>query len=245
MLPLVLLLALAHDLYLMPRNFRPADGETLTVALHNGDDFPASTAIVRLERLTAPGFRNLRHESNMTLGEVLISSSTSRIIHAKTQPNFIELSGPKFESYLRQEGIQHVLEYRAAHGQQALPGREIYSKYVKSLLSGANPRHRIGYPIEFLPQADPYTLQPGAKLPVLVLVDGKPAPDLQIESSYLLPGQQAVRGIAGRTDSQGRIEIPLPSAGVYKLHTVLMRPHAETADADWESLWASLTFEIQ
>jgi hypothetical protein len=46
----------------------------------------------------------------------------------------------------------------------------------------------------------------------------------------------------GKTDATGRISIPVTS-GRWRLHTIHME-RVSLADADWESLWATLTFEI-
>ena len=48
--------------------------------------------------------------------------------------------------------------------------------------------------------------------------------------------------LIGKTDAQGRIALPVKS-GKWRLHTIYMERIAEP-DADWESFWATLTFEI-
>jgi hypothetical protein len=80
---------------------------------------------------------------------------------------------------------------------------------------------------------------------VQVLLRGKPMADLQIEVAWLSKSGQAARKPTGRTGKDGRMIIPVPAAGIWKLHTVYMERCAEPAVADWESFWASLTFEIE
>ena len=47
--------------------------------------------------------------------------------------------------------------------------------------------------------------------------------------------------VVGKTDAQGRITVPV-SKGQWRLHTIHMERIA--GDADWESLWTTLTFAV-
>jgi uncharacterized GH25 family protein len=47
-----------------------------------------------------------------------------------------------------------------------------------------------------------------------------------------------------RTDAAGRVRVPLSRSGVWLVKAVHMIPAPAGADADWESIWASLTFEL-
>jgi hypothetical protein len=51
------------------------------------------------------------------------------------------------------------------------------------------------------------------------------------------PGAATNTVIVGRTDEQGRIVIPGLPPGKWRVH-------AEQDSAEWESSWASLTFEL-
>ena len=248
---------LGHDLYLMPRGFRPAAGSTITIALHNGDDFPDPDRAPKAENLLdvslhgAKGstpMRNLRTEGKVLLADVTVAAGSS-LLSVRTKPNFIELQPVKFEDYLRHEGLTHVLRWRAEHNESAMAGRERYSKYVKSLVVAGTPtdfyHHPVGYPIEIIPAADPASVKVGAELPIQVMFRGKPAADVQIEMAWLPPNGKATRQAAGRTDGEGRLKIPIGSPGIWKLHTVLMERCAEPSVADWESFWSSFTFEVQ
>jgi uncharacterized GH25 family protein len=102
----------------------------------------------------------------------------------------------------------------------------------------------VGFTIEIVPEADPYELKPGDLLPLRVLFRGKPAADLQIESSLAGPsGTKTI--VVGRTGSDGRLNVPIAGAGRWRLHTIKMERCDEISVADWESFWASLTFEVR
>ena len=50
--------------------------------------------------------------------------------------------------------------------------------------------------------------------------------------------------IEARTDGRGRTDLRLDRPGVWMITAVHMVPAQESLGADWESLWASLTFEL-
>jgi hypothetical protein len=79
---------------------------------------------------------------------------------------------------------------------------------------------------------------------VQVLFKGAPAKDVAIESAYLEAGKAKIE-IVGRTDAKGRVRVPIKAMGPHKLHALVMERCVEPKVADWESFWASLTFEIQ
>ncbi len=258
LLVLVAVWAPAHDLYLMPAKFAVSPGDKLVISVHNGDAFPGSEGTTDPRRLM---------EARLSDGSVIddfrtLGKGTHGIAEVRkkgliwaslyTSPNFIELESFPFELYLTQEGLGHASDYRMSHKEGAKSGREVYSKFAKTLLvSGGSTcdggfDKPLGMMIEFVPEANPAALKAGDSLPVRVLFRGKPAPGLQVEKAWVIPGEkQGKHAIVGKTDAVGRIQIPVDAAGKWRLHTVLMeRLPADRKDAEWGSFWASMTFEV-
>ncbi len=248
---------LSHDFYILPEKFVVLPKAKIEVSFQNGDSFPESEAAPALSRLrdtelqtprvTMP-VQGLRLAGNRVVGAIEIpSESGSLILSARTTPNFIELAPDKALEYFKEEGLEEVIGWRAKHGEVSKPSRERYSKFAKALLvSGAASRyynHPLGFPIEIIPETDPYAIHPGNSLRVQVLFRGKPAIGLQLEAAWAGAGQSGTT-VIGRTDSTGRILVPIPATGRWRLHTLKMERCADVAVADWESYWASLTFEI-
>lgn len=246
----------AHDLYLMPEKFVVAAGTPLRVVFQNGDEFPEASSPTKPERLRntrAIGkggkaeFENITAEAKRTVATVRVPAAGTAILTANTIPNFIELDAVKFLSYLEHENLTNAVQWRAAHGEGNKPGRERYSKYVKSLLRVGPAddfyKEKTGLTIEIIPESDPYGLRPGQMLPVQVLFRGQPAVDIAVESASLVQGKAHMETI-GRTDKNGRISIPVKATGPHRLHAIVMERCAEPKAADWESFWASLTFSI-
>jgi hypothetical protein len=248
---------IAHDLYFLPPGFRVKPGEKVRVAFHNGDAFPESEATAPIARLRdlqalsktgATAITGLRESGKEVLGDAAYPGAGDIILAARTIPNFIQLEPAKFEDYLKEEGLDQVLRWRTEHAQSRVPGRERYSKYVKALvLSGESSgyfNHVVGFTIEIVPEANPSLLKAGEKLPVRVLFRGKPAVGLAVESAFAPPsGGKAIVTIVGKTGPDGRVSIPITGQGRWRIHSMIMERCAEPAVAEWESFWASLTFE--
>lgn len=248
----------AHDLYLLPDRFHVAPQSTLRVAFHNGDAFPESEAAAHIDRLKDAQLRSatstspvhgLKVAGKRVLGSVVVpAGSGTLLVSVHTVPNFIELAPDKFLAYLEEEGLSSVIAWRSQHGEEKKPGRERYSKFAKSLLLSGTPddfyKQALDFPIEIIPESNPYALHAGGELPVRVLFRGKPAAGTQLEAAWANNGKSKTM-VVGRTDAEGRIRVPLTAAGKWRLHSLKMERCADPAAADWESVWASLTFEIR
>lgn len=241
---------LGHDLYLMPERFLVQPGESVQVAIHNGDRFPASEQSPVLARVRDFGIfggapaADLRIDGSRAVGTLRTSAPGTVLITARTVPNFLSLSPAKFAAYLKEEGLDWVIAEREKRGESGKPSRELYAKHAKSLLVVGSPGDRwrvaAGLALEFLPESDPG----GAAVRYVVLWKGQPAPGLRVELSRAWNGRSTTK-ILGFTDAQGGISVAVPGPGRYRLHTVGMRRSAQTQQADWESDWASLTWEVR
>ncbi|MBS1832091.1 MAG: DUF4198 domain-containing protein [Acidobacteria bacterium] len=245
----------SHDLYLKLIPYQPSPGDMLRVEYHNGDSFPNSQVSTKIDRLKdtriegGRDFFQFRVEGTATVADAKAPVNAGNFVAiSRTVPNFIQLDAPKFEEYLKHEGLDSVIEWRKQNGETAKPGREIYSKYAKAVgvvsITSDGYAKPAGLTIEFIPMLNPYEIRPGFTLPVQVWFRGKPAPGLTVEASNASNGE-VTKTVVGKTDLNGQILIPIPKSGLWKLHTIQMERRADTKEADWESFWASLTFEIQ
>ena len=190
----------------------------------------------------------------------------------RSRPSAVELAPEKFEQYLREEGLEHIIQERVARKETLLPVRERFSRSVKSLLRYGGDQavqgydRALGMTLEFVLDADPARAS-GGRVPVRLLRDGRPLPGALVvayrrDSIATFPGP-AIQGKAGesreakesrgakeskealraRTDKDGRIVLPV-SSGVWLLKSVHMERAAAGSGADWESVWSALTFKV-
>jgi len=243
----------AHDLFIVPSQFRvPSAGSPLTIGYHSGDGFPESTQVpARLRDAAIHGANgsldvaNLKTDGKRSVGTVTPTQPGHYIATTVAAANTIEMAPGEFLDYLKEEGLTHVIDARTQSGDSSKPARERYTKYAKSIfLVGApneNYKKTLGLPIEIVPEKDPYAIKAGESLPVRVFVRGNPVAGLEIRTAT--SGVAGVKS-SGRTDDDGRISIPMAAAGSYRLHALQME-RVTDGSADWESFWATLTFEVR
>ena len=239
----------AHDFWIEPATFHPAPGATVAVALRVGQNFvgdpvPRSSSsieqfIVRQAGRDEP-ISGLEHID--PAGWLRADGQSAAVIVYRSRPAFIELPAAKFEEYLRLEGLERVIDLRTRRGDRAKPGRERYSRYAKALLTGARTSAAVTQPIglgyEIVPDEDPTIRM--APLRGRVLYGGAPLAGVLIVA--MLRSDPSVR-MTIRSDAQGAFSFILPRAGVWLIKSTHMVDASFFSGADWESLWASLTFE--
>jgi len=165
----------------------------------------------------------------------------------------IELPAPQFDAYLVDEGLTGPLAERRRAG-AVKPGRERYRRCAKTWIAGddvGRATTALGLPLEIVPLTIPGAL---GVLRAQVLWKGRPIPEALVKAWRAPFGaggavtDAAARdslGIAwrARTDVGGEVSVPVTGPGEWLLSVVHMEQSAAPDEADWESTWASLTFE--
>ena len=245
--------ASAHYTFVMPEKFRVSQGETVKIGFHSADGFPDSSAIGKRFQETAlytisgrTAITGLAEDGKRLVASVTVPASghiVATVMNASAMEN---MKAESFTKYLQEEGLTNIVDDRAKAGESDKPARERYTMYAKSILLAGAPnndyKRTIGLPIEIIPEKDPYAMKAGESLPVRVLFKGVPAKNLEMMATSTAMTPVKANSI-GRTDADGRINVPV-TAGLWRLHTILMERSSQP-DADWESHWATLTFEVR
>lgn len=241
----------AHEFWIEPGRFRVEPGAKVPLRLYVGQYFKGNSLPFLSDGYDRFYFADSRGTENIKgiLGDDPAATLTIRApgrVWIVLRSTYYDLTYDKpgeFEAFLAREGIDHLVP-RAQQGK--LPVKETYSRCAKSLLvtepaaSGSVPDRAFGLPLELVAESDPYgdrsaefrvkLLYRGAALPgALVTAFHKAAPDTRKEA---------------RTDSSGRARLALDRNGVWLLNAVYLLPASKRSGAQWETLWASLTFEI-
>lgn len=243
----------AHDFWIEPSTFTPEPGERLAVRLLVGDDFPGGRVprMARfLERLAllGPGAEAevAGVEGIDPAGYVLAGEPGLHVLVYDSRPDALTLSGKGFEKHLAEQGLERVSALRRKRGETEAQARELFSRCAKALVavgerSGEGYDRRVGLPLELVPEKNPFLLSPGEDLPLLVLYQGGPVAGVWVQARNPRRPEESV---SGRTDAKGRVRLRLASGGFWLVKAVHMVPAPQGAGADWESFWASLTFEV-
>ncbi|HEX3130571.1 MAG TPA: DUF4198 domain-containing protein [Thermoanaerobaculia bacterium] len=240
----------AHDFWIEPSTFRLAPGDRVAVRLRVGQSLlgdPVPRDPQRIERFAAIG----------GLGEARVPGVAGMDPAGWLSPfspgllwivydsghDSVQLDSAKFDSYLGDEGLERIRKLRPAN---TGPVKEIFSRCAKSLLSvGSGPDTGydkvLGLELELVAEKNPYALKPGEDLPLRLLYKGKP-----LDGALLVAIPKGAPGAktSARSDRHGKAALRLDRPGLWLVKAVHMVPAPAGSGADWESLWASLTFEL-
>lgn len=245
--------ARAHDFWIEPSEFRPEPGASVTLRLRVGEHFRGDPVplnpprvkdfVVATESGVQPIVGRLGAEP---AGAVAVERAGIAVVGYRSLPQRVELPAAEFERYLGMEGLESVIAARAARGESAAPGREIFSRAAKALLAvgggrpGSGHDRVLGLTLELIPERSPYALRVGDELPVVLRYEGKPLAGALVMALH--GSGETLASI--RTDAAGRVGVPLSRGGMWLVKAVHMVPAPAGTEADWESIWASLTFEL-
>jgi len=252
--------AAAHEFWLAPTSYMPKPRQAVEVGAVAGTGFrgPAMPfSSLRCVHLIARTDRTLDLGRYARNGELIWASfapsdAQGALLAFESTFTPIELPAAEFDAYLKLEGLDQPLAARAKT--PGARGRERYRRCAKAWLAGSDAARAtkpVGMPLEIVP-----TSAPGADpvLRVRVALDGKPLAGALVKAwrsevdSTGAPFDPEARDSAvvawqGRTDAKGETMVPVPESGEWLVSAVHMVPCRDKSVADWESTWASLTFE--
>lgn len=237
--------AFAHDFWIEPSSFHPAAGDIVNASLRvgqklQGDAVPRIPPLV--ERFVLKGSSEtpmIGRPGSDPAGAMRVAEPGLHWIGYQSNASSVTLDAPKFAAYLRDEGLERLAA-------QAKPeNRERFYRCAKSLLASGSPASGfdapLGFTLELIPRRNPYALRAGAELPLALLFRGKPLANALVVAMSKDDPEHAVRA---RTDAHGRAALRLPRPGFWLIKAVHMEPAPRDSGADWESWWASLTFDL-
>ena len=252
----------AHDLFLRLDSFFVRPESDVVIKVLNGTFSKSENAITR-DRLrdisvVGPSGRtridtiSWDAKGDTSRLTIHIGAAGTYLVGASTAPREITLEAKDFNAYLADDGIPDVLAARKRDGELGKKATERYSKHVKALLQAGDTRTTgfdsvLGYPAELVPLNNPYLPRSGGWLRVRALVDGKPAANQLVVSGGRPPRGGRLAERRSRTDADGVARVRITDKGqwyVKFIHMEKYRGPSSTNSPDYESKWATLTFEI-
>ncbi|MFO0981048.1 MAG: DUF4198 domain-containing protein [Planctomycetota bacterium] len=245
--------ALAHDFWIEPKTFRPPIGAPFSVRLRVGQDFagdPVPRQESKTERFVAVGGDGEKPivglDGRDPAGAVRLERAGLYVLGYRSKCSSVELEPEKFALYLEQEGLEQIGVQRRDLGEAMLPAKEIYSRCAKSIVvteaaSDVSGFDRVlGFTLELIPDVNPCTVKRDEELPVRLVFEGKPLAGALVVA---LNARQPLQKVAARSDHDGRAVLKLFAHGQWLIKAVHMVRAQDQQVAQWESFWASLTFE--
>lgn len=249
-----------HDLFLKMDKFLVAVNDKISIKLLNGT-FQSSEGAVNFARLkdvsvvSPSGARTNPKETDFTKDETTSylnmqpSEIGTYVVGLSTMLREIDLKAKDFNDYLTEDGIPDTLADRKRNKELTKDVRERYSKHVKTLFqvgdkTSANFNAILGYPVEIVPQNNPYSAKVGDAILLLCLKDGKPLANQVVMTGYEDAGSKLIVGANLRTDKKGIAKLKLSGSGKWYAKFINM-VRLSDQKLNYESKWATLTFEIR
>jgi uncharacterized GH25 family protein len=256
---LLAITALAHDLFLKLDSYFVKVNQKISISVFNGT-FQESEGSVSFARLTDmsvvsptgavshPIEKDLTKNETTAFLNLVPTEAGNYIAGLSTMWRESALPAAEFNKYLPAEGIPDILENRTRDGELDKDARYRYSKYVKAIFQAGNKttdsyKTILGYAVEMVPQQNPYKLKKGASLDILCLKDGKPLAGQIVTTGYEAGGKM-LGETSARTDKDGMLKIKLSAAGKWYAKFINM-VKIDDPKLNYESKWATLTFEIK
>jgi hypothetical protein len=251
--------ALAHDMFIKLDTFFLQPNSAVSVPLLNGT-FALSENSITWDRVldarlvTAGKHQTIEEghwtaEGDTTFIDIRTGGAGTYVLGASTMYRDFGLSAADFNAYLEHDGIPDVLAARERDGEMDVDVWERYAKHVKAVVQVGDETSggwetELGYPAEIVPLSNPYELSVGDELAVRCLVDGKPvANQLVIVGGQA--GDEAMEARALRSDDDGVVRFTIDGAGRWYVKFINMARLENDPDIDYESKWATLSFETR
>ncbi len=198
---LVILLLCSHDLYVKMDTYFLYPNVEATLSLYNGT-FEKSENIITRDRMldasiVAHGERTSidpdqweDQDSTLTQLAFTTGEAGTYVVGVATKARNLELTAEKFNSYLEHDGVLDMLEQRTKDSLLDQDAVESYEKHVKAIYQVGDRKTNdwstvLGYPIEFVPQANPYEKYSGEQLEIQLLLDGQPLSNQLVYANYI------------------------------------------------------------
>lgn len=244
--------ARAHEFWVEPSTFTLESGGRLGVRLCVGDGFEGwslARNAQRIEKFVATGPAGEQPvvglDGSEPAGIARLTTSGGYVIAYRSNRAFTEMPAAKFDEYLKDKGLDRIIALRAKQGANRQVVHEAYSRDSKALIrvgdmDGIVDR-RMGLRLELIAVPERFAAGGSDIHTYQLLFEGRPLADALVAATR--PGTSD-EDLKVRTDAEGRVNFRLSAPGMWRIAAVHMIEAPHDVAADWESLWASLTFEI-
>jgi uncharacterized GH25 family protein len=176
-----------------------------------------------------------------------LSSEGTHLFAMKSNAAYIELAADKFNEYLKEDGLEDILDERKRKNLLDRPSKENYTRFAKLLLQAGSStddtyKKKLDFRVEIVPQSNPYSMKPGDYLQCQVLFEGKPLPNTLVKVWSKLNNTTFLQNIY--TEKDGTVKFPISTKGAWMVSTVKMIS-GDLPTSQYHSLWGSLVFGIE
>ena len=250
----------SHELFLKTDSHFLKPNSTGQLYLFNGTFDTSENEITRDRIIDAkilgpkytfePADTNFYGENNITYWNFTTGDAGTYVAGISTLPKTLEMDAKAFNEYLDHEGLEGTIADRKEMKLTDKGAKERYSKHVKALLqvgemSSIDFMKPLNYPIEFVPLNNPYEIKLGESVAFKLLRNGQPLANHIVHYSTSKPGVDAHENESStKTNANGIVVMKPTEKGKWYVATIHMEKKSSDT-VDYESNWATLTFEIK
>jgi uncharacterized GH25 family protein len=211
-----------------------------------------------------------RYNGNTTMLDTQFDEPGNYVIGVGTKVRKINVTAETFNKYLINEGLADDAEQRQRLQEQDVRASERYAKFAKAIVQVGDKQTEnyaevLGHRVEIVPLVNPYAIKSGQRFRARILKDGKPLANELVFASHEGFREKNAEGrykelATLRSDENGIIEWDLTAPGrwyirfihltrlgdaEYWYSNLLIWLGVEERRIPYESLWATLTFEVR
>lgn len=250
--------AQAHEFWIAPLDYTVDVGGMIEARLFNGSDFKGTAYpyidnwFEAFEIVTRKGAEPVkgRNGDNPAVSQPAETGGLHVLAYDGTMNKLTYDSWEKFLEFVTSKKLDWVLEEHDKRGFPHEKVRESYYRYPKALVkvgSGAGRDSQTGLLFEFVAETNPYSEAAKDGVRVRLFYDGQPYPGADVQIFHFPEGAKEAVKDHVTTDATGRALIPAFDGGEFLINATLMRdprPEGAAWGAMWESLWATMTYEL-
>jgi uncharacterized GH25 family protein len=259
-IPILLFVAIAlisaREFWMQPLKFVYKPGEKLVMNFQVGENFigeqwdlkknQIETLLLHNMSGSATVLDSILEDNKKNLGFTLRESGTY-VLSMQTKNALNNWDAEKFNDFLKENGLDDIIDRRTKTNTLASQTKEYYSSYTKLLVQVDEKKddaHKKlnNFPVEIVPLENPYSLKIGDPIHFKILFDGKPVFGVRVKVWNRFDNRTTIQNIY--TEKNGTLETRVSSPGPWMVSVVRMIPSKQSG-ADWQSFRGSLVFGIE
>jgi uncharacterized GH25 family protein len=256
LLPACAVLPAVYEVWLLPEKFLYQPGEKAAITIRTGNDFGEESVDIKKDRIekathyylaVSKDLKPVIKEGPKDQLEVTLDREGTHLVTLQSTAAANEVDAEEFNTYLKDNGLDEVYDQRTKTNTLNTSGRELHTWYSKLLLQSGAKRDGTsakvaGFPLEIMPEKNPYAVKAGEVIRFKILWQGKPLFGAKVKVWINKDNRTGVQNIY--TGQDGMIETRMSSNGTWMVSVVKMVP-SKNAQADWQRYGSSLVFGIQ
>jgi len=255
LLTFIVLSVSGHEFWIQPDKFIYKHGEAVNIKFLLGENFTGENWTGDKDKIKSmrlyfgdvtdkncdDNFGNNKGDSL----QIAVLDEGTVMVTLNTKNSFIDVDAPKFNDYLREDGLTETLNYREVHGDTAKNGRENYQRSVKTIFQVGGKftnvyKQKTNLPLDIIPTEHPYSVSKDGNFKVKLFFMGEKLKKTKVKVWHHLDDKISQEEFT--TDDEGEIKFFLSPEGEWMVSCVKMIRLEDDPKAEWQSYWASLTW---